>query len=152
MPLFRATAGGLAIPDGVYAATAMGVEERPPGENSKTTENWWCWNLIMQSGPRCGAEISAGSSMKTGPSAKARRWVEALLGRELEDDEEFELDAIFPKDCQILVRKNARGFASVQDILPLQASTSSDPAQPKPVTNPATKSKGRASEPDDIPF
>jgi hypothetical protein len=157
MPIFKATAGGLAIPDGMYAATAMGVEDREPGPNSQTTEPWWCWNLILQSGPKRGAEISAGSSQRTGPGSKSRRWVEALLGRELEEDEEFELDSIFPRDCQVLVRKNARGFASVQDILPVQADTPSAPVPPKPLKGgpspkPPTGAAPLADPADDIPF
>jgi hypothetical protein len=63
--------------------------------------------------------LTAASSCGLGPKAKARPWVESLLGRRLEPGETIDTDQLAPRDCQVVVRNDPdTGFAKIVDVLP----------------------------------
>jgi hypothetical protein len=64
----------------------------------------------------------------------------------MELDEALELAGLIPRDCQVTVKHNARGYPTVVDVLP--ALQTKPHATPQPVASPTPK----PPEPDDIPF
>jgi hypothetical protein len=109
---------GISIEDGVYDATFLGLEVCQPTEKSPNQKAWLKWTFSVFDGAE-EKDITAASSCALGPKAKARPWIEALLGRRLEPGEEIETDSLAPKDCKLLIRNDPETqFARVQDVLP----------------------------------
>ena len=119
MPKLTASPGGVAIDDGTYSATVLGIEEVPPTANSPEDRPWLKWTLSVDDGSSAGVEMSAASSLRFGPKSKTRLWAEALLGHKLDTGEEFDTESILPRDCIVMVRRDEKGFAKITDLLPL---------------------------------
>lgn len=119
---FTATQGGIDIADGVYPATLMGIEEREGQDsqfagqsNGQRMYLRWTFQVYHTDD---GAEMTANSSLAFGPKAKARKWMEALLGRKLAVGEEVDPAEICPADCQVIVKKEVdSGFSRIEDVL-----------------------------------
>jgi len=118
MPKLTATRGGIDIDDGTYSATVLGIEETEPTPNSPSDKNWLKWVFSVDDGSTEGVEMSAASSMKFGPKSKARMWAEALMGRKLQEGEDFDTDSILPRDCVVVIRRDEKDFAKITDVLP----------------------------------
>lgn len=117
MAKLTAGAGGIIIDDGVYDATLLSIEETAATPNSPNKNPWFKWLFQVYDSDE-GQEMSAASSMAFGSKTKARKWVEALLGKKLELGEEIETDTLCPKDCQVVVKNNPdSGFARIEDVL-----------------------------------
>lgn len=118
MPTFKANSGGVQIDDGSYGATLLEIREEEATPNSPNDSNWLKWMFSVDNGTTAGVEMTATSSLRFGPKAKARLWVEALLGRKMEVDEEIDTTALVPRDCQVVIRRDESGFSRITDVLP----------------------------------
>jgi hypothetical protein len=119
MPKLNATAGGVDIEDGSYDATLLSIELTAATPNSPNQGPWFKWTFHVYDTEE-GVELTAGSSQRFGPKAKARLWVEALLGRKLDTGEEIDTDTLAPKDCQVVVKRDEKGFARICEVLPVR--------------------------------
>ena len=70
------------LPPGLYVGKLLDIEAR---ESANGEYRRWCWEIL--DGPYAGQKVYANSSTNFGPQAKARQWVENVLGRELEAGE-----------------------------------------------------------------
>lgn len=103
--------------DGVYPATLLRIEEveNPESQFEQKTYLRWTFHVYHTED---GAEMTANSSLAFGPKAKARKWMEAVLGRKLAVGEEIDPDTICPADCQIIAKKDAEtNFTRIEDVL-----------------------------------
>ena len=117
MPKLSATAGGIQIDDGTYDASLLSIELTDAAPNSPYQERWLKW-LFHVYATEEGIEMTAASSTKFGPKAKARGWIEALLSRKLAPGEEIDTDTLSPKDCQVTIKKDPEsGFARIVDVM-----------------------------------
>src|SRR5438105_1140228 len=117
MPKLTATTGSIQIDDGVYDATLLSIEECEPTAKSPNQNPWLKWLFHVYDSEE-GQEMSAASSTAFGPKAKARQWVEALSSQKYQPGEEVDLDALTPKDCQVVVKNDPdSGFARIVDVM-----------------------------------
>jgi hypothetical protein len=117
MPKLTATAG-IDIDDGVYPATLLEIRVEDPTVNSPNQSQWLKWIFVVQDGSGDPPEMAAPSSYSFSPKSKARGWVEALLGRKLEQGEEIDTDTLCPMDCQVTIKNDmASGFARILDVM-----------------------------------
>jgi len=169
MPKLRATAG-IDIDDGVYPATLVEIRVEDPTVNSPNQDQWLKWIFIVQDGSDEPPEMSVPSSYNFTPKSKARGWVESLLGRKLEIDEEIDTDTLCPTDCQVTVKNDpASGFARIVDVMgkrrarPQQRQAARPPEQAPRPAHPRQQPQGRppagqqldgveVGGDDDIPF
>jgi hypothetical protein len=119
MPTLKATSGGADIQDGSYDATLLSIELMDATPNSPNQDQWLKWTFHVYDSEE-GVELTAGSSQRFGPKAKARLWVEALLGRKLDEGEEVEMATLAPRDCQTVVKRDDKGFARITEVLPVR--------------------------------
>lgn len=74
----------------------------------------WGWEIVE--GPYAGRKVYANTSTNFGPQAKARQWVENILGRELEAGEQIGVDDLVGGKHRLVienVRKDGRVFDNV---------------------------------------
>lgn len=117
MPKLTAGTGSIQIEDGVYDATLLGIDIQEPTAKSPNQNPWFKWTFHVYDSEE-GQEMSAASSTAFGPKAKARQWIEGMLGRKLDAGEEIDTDALAPKDCQVVVKNDAEsGFARIVDVM-----------------------------------
>jgi hypothetical protein len=62
----------------LYVSKLLDIESR---ESANGEYKRWSWEILE--GPHTGQKVYANSSTNFGPQAKARQWVENVLGREL---------------------------------------------------------------------
>ena len=118
MAKLTATAG-VQITDGGYEATVLEITQCEPTEKSPNQKPWLKWLFAVYDGSADGLEMTAASSCALGPKAKARAWIESLLGRRLEPNEEVDTDQLTPRDCQVIIKNDPdSGFARIADVLP----------------------------------
>jgi hypothetical protein len=67
------------LPPGLYVGKLLDIESR---ESANGEYRRWSWEIL--NGQYAGQKVYANSSTNFGPQAKARQWVENILGRELE--------------------------------------------------------------------
>src|SRR4029453_18935869 len=115
MPL-TATAGSVAIPDGIFPATVLSLVETPATANSPNQDPFFKWTLHVWHTDE-GVEMTATSSMRFSPKSKTRTWVESMLDRRFETGETFDYEAFCPKDCQVVVKKNENGFCRIEAVM-----------------------------------
>lgn len=112
-----ATSGGIDIADGVYPATLMSIEEQAASEGH---EDWgpqlkWIFHVYDTDE---GQEIPTWSSMRFGPKAKARKWLQTIAGKQFAPGEEVEPATLCPADCQVIIKKDPEsGFSKIMDVL-----------------------------------
>ena len=70
------------LPPGLYVGRLLDIESR---ESANGEYRRWSWEILE--GPEGGRQVYANTSTNFGPQAKARQWVENVLGRELEAGE-----------------------------------------------------------------
>lgn len=116
MLTLKATAGGIDIEDGEYEATLLSIEEKAPTANSPDNNPWLLWTFTVQDGED-DVEMTQSTSMKFTPRANARKWAQALEGREFAEGEEVDIEALPPKDCRVVIERNERGFAKIVNVL-----------------------------------
>jgi hypothetical protein len=67
------------LPQGLYVGRLLDIESR---ESANGEYRRWCWEIME--GAHAGRKVYANTSTNFGPQAKARQWVENILGRKLE--------------------------------------------------------------------
>lgn len=109
---------GIDIPDGVYPATLLGVAERENRDSKFDQKSYLQWKFCVYEDDGLDHEMTANSSLAFGQKAKARKWIETIVGRRLTDGEEVDLDEICPIDCQVAIKKDLdSGFCRIEDVL-----------------------------------
>lgn len=110
---------------GAYRAKLVSVEEAD-GTNYKTGEpekyRRWTFELVEEGYE--GQQIYDNSTMAFGPAAKAREWVEALLGgRKLERGETIGEEELIGRECDlgIEMKETDRGtFPRINSVHPVR--------------------------------
>lgn len=130
MPKLTATSG-IDIEDGTYEATLLDIQVAQPTEKSPNQNEWLKWIFQVYDGSQDGVEMMVGSSFSFSTKSKARGWVEALLARKMERDEEIDTDTLCPKECQVTVKLDLdSGFKKIIDVMaPRKRPTPGRPAQ-----------------------
>jgi len=117
MAKLTAGTGSVVIEDGVYDATLLSIDVTEPTPKSPNQTPWFKWTFHVYDTDE-GQELTGASSMAFGPKAKARQWLEAILGKKFEPGEELETETICPKDCQVIIKNDPdSGFARIQNVL-----------------------------------
>lgn len=102
MPFVRATYKD-PEPAGIYKATLDRIEER----DSSQGETYLLWVFKARSkAKKDEIELTGTSSTRFGPTAKPRRWAQALLGRTLSKEEAIsgmDLDELAGAACQLVI-------------------------------------------------
>jgi hypothetical protein len=107
------------VPPRTYPARFLAVEQ---GYSEQRGGHFlrWKWQATTPEGEL--VTVSDLSSLKFGPKAKARAWVEGMLGRSLAIGEEIEPDDLVDTPCRLVVgvKKGDDGIERnvVQAILP----------------------------------
>lgn len=109
---------------GAYRARLKGIEEAD-GSNFETgePEKYRRWTFEIREEGFEGTELSASSTMAFGPLSKARRWVEALLGRKVERGEKIGLADLqgLEVDLGVVLKETDRGsFAKIDSVNPVR--------------------------------
>lgn len=114
----------LSLEPGAYRAKLVSVEEAD-GTNFETgePEPFRRWTFEITEEGYEGQEIFGSSSMAFGPRAKARSWVEALVGRKLERGEKVSEEELVGKECDlgIEMKETDRGtFPRINSVHPVR--------------------------------
>jgi hypothetical protein len=109
--------GGSAVVDeGEYPGDLKAIEDGPSLQYGPT------WRFIFNVYVEGEAEeLDALVSVPRGnvtPKSKLLKFAKALLGRELETDETFELDDLVGKGCRVVVDINDSGYSTITAIKP----------------------------------
>ena len=75
---------------------ALAIEQCEPTDKSPNQKSWLKWTFSVYDGSE-EKELTAASSCALGPKAKARPWVESLLGRRLEPGEDDRYRQLCPQ-------------------------------------------------------
>jgi len=102
------------LPQGLYVGGFLGVE---PRESANGEYRRWGWEISQ--GPYAGRKVYANTSTNFGPQAKARQWVENILGRELEAGEQIDVSDLVGGKHQLMlkhVKRDGRTFDNVSAV------------------------------------
>lgn len=103
-----------ALPPGKYPATLVNI-----GEGEGKFGEYLDWEFEVTDPDGDTKLISRRTSTKTGVGAIARVFVEALLARSVQLDEEVDLDALIGKTCELEIEPNQNGYDSVVNATPI---------------------------------
>ena len=67
------------LPPGLCVGKLLDIESR---QSANSEYRRWSWEIVE--GPHTGRKVYANTSTNFGPQAKARQWVENILGRQLD--------------------------------------------------------------------
>lgn len=83
---------------GTYNATFAGIDEKTDGKFDDG--RWWLWSFEIptKSGPKT---VTAPTSPRFGPKARARQWATAILGRSIRAGEDLELNDLEGRPCLV---------------------------------------------------
>jgi hypothetical protein len=87
----------------LYVSKLLDIESR---ESANGEYKRWSWEILE--GPHTGQKVYANSSTNFGPQAKARQWVENVLGRELEAGEQIGVDDLVGGKHHLMVENVKR--------------------------------------------
>jgi hypothetical protein len=99
------------LPPGLYVGRLLDVE---PRESANGEYRRWSWEIL--DGPEAGRTVYANMSTNFGPQAKARQWVENVLGRELEAGEQIGIYELVGDQHHLMVenvKRDGRTFDNV---------------------------------------
>ena len=102
------------LPQGLYVGGFLGVE---PRESTNGEYRRWGWEILE--GSCAGRKVYANTSTNFGPQAKARQWVENILGRELEAGEQIEVGDLVGGKHHLMVenvKRDGRTFDNVSAV------------------------------------
>jgi hypothetical protein len=123
--MFKATTYEAALKPGLYPAKLADIEVR---EGDLGDYLVWRFRIDQREGP--AVEVSCFSSTKCTPKAKARGFVEALLGRPMKPGEEFAPALLYGKPCQLVVSIQAYDDGgsrnTIEKVLPAEAADEVD--------------------------
>jgi hypothetical protein len=102
------------LPAGLYVGKLLDIE---PRESANGEYRRWSWEIL--DGPYAGQKVFANSSTNFGPQAKARRWIENVLGRELEGGEQISVEDLVGDKHHVMVeniKRDGRTFDNVSAV------------------------------------
>lgn len=160
-------------PEGVYAARIGDIKDWLPTEGGQYGDDpqyLWIFQIgkvvhanpvrptkqnpePMQPGDWVGKELWGFTSTLMTQKAKCRQWIESIEGRELEDNEDYDLDSLIGRKVTITVGRSQTGKHKVIQVTgygnPAQTAMPSATAEPEPepVAVPAD-----AEDDEDDPF
>src|SRR5918995_1366316 len=94
---------------GLYVGELLDIESC---ESANGVYRRWGWEIAE--GPYAGRKVYANTSTNFGPQAKARQWVENILGRELEAGEQIGIEELVGDKHHLMV-ENVKRDGSVFD-------------------------------------
>lgn len=104
-----------AIMPGTYSGVLEKVEVMP-SKNPAYPNDFRRWSFLIDIAGTL-TPITATSSLNNGPKTKTYRWLSALLRRELRAGERIESPV--GQRVLVVVANNSKGYAGVEDLLPL---------------------------------
>jgi hypothetical protein len=102
------------LPPGLYVGELFAIE---PRESANGEYRRWGWDILE--GPYAGHRVYANTSTNFGPQAKARQWVENILGRELKAGEQVAIDDLIGGKHHLMienVKRDGRTFDNVSAV------------------------------------
>ena len=102
------------LPPGLMVGQLLDIESR---ESSNGEYRRWSWEILE--GPFAGRKVYANTSTNFGPQAKARQWVENILGRELEAGEQIGIEDLLGGKHHLMienVKRDGRTFDNVSSV------------------------------------
>jgi hypothetical protein len=102
------------LPPGLYVGRLLDIESR---ESANGEYRRWSWEILE--GPEVGRQVYANTSTNFGPQAKARQWVENVLGRELEAGEQIGTEDLVGDKHHLMVenvKRDGRTFDNVSAV------------------------------------
>jgi hypothetical protein len=102
------------LPPGLYVGKLLDIESR---ESTNGEYRRWGWKIVDE--PEAGRTVFANTSTNFGPQAKARQWVENVLGRELEAGEQISIDDLVGARHDLMVenvKRDGRTFDNVSAV------------------------------------
>ena len=102
------------LPPGLYVGKLLDIESR---ESTNGEYKRWGWEILE--GPYAGRKVYANTSTNFGPQAKARQWVENILGRELEAGEQIGIEDLVGGKHHLMienVKRDGRVFDNVSAV------------------------------------
>ena len=102
------------LPPGLYVARLLDIESR---ESENGEYRRWSWEILE--GPEAGRQVYANTSINFGPQAKARQWVENVLGRSLEAGEQVGTEDLVGDKHHLMVenvKRDGRTFDNVSTV------------------------------------
>lgn len=99
------------LPPGLYVGELLEIESR---QSANGEYRRWSWAILE--GQYTGRKVHANTSTNFGPQAKARQWVENILGRELEAGEEVRIEDLVGGMHHLMVenvKRDGRTFDNV---------------------------------------
>ncbi len=102
------------LPPGLYGGELLDIESR---ESENGEYRRWSWEILE--GPHSGRKVYANTSSNFGPQAKARQWVENVLGRELEAGEQIGTEELVGGKHHLMienVKRDGRTFDNVSAV------------------------------------
>jgi hypothetical protein len=102
------------LPPGLYIGRLLDVESR---ESANGEYRRWSWEILE--GSHAGQKVYANTSTNFGPQAKARQWVENVLGRSLEPGEQIGVEDLVGSRHHLMVenvKRDGRTFDNVSAV------------------------------------
>lgn len=106
-----------AVPDGVYGASLLSVEQQAPSDNSPTENPYLRWTFKLSVDGEM-TQLVKNTSLNFGPRSNARRLVESRLGRAMKPGETIDMEDYLPMNCQVVVKIDPEsGYSRIVDVL-----------------------------------
>ena len=102
------------LPPGLYVGRLLDIESR---ESANGEYRRWSWEILE--GPEGGRQVYANTSTNFGPQAKARQWIENVLGRSLEAGEQVGTEDLVGGKHHLMVEnvtRDGRTFDNVSAV------------------------------------
>jgi hypothetical protein len=102
------------LPPGLYVGELSDIESR---ESANGEYRRWGWDVVE--GPYAGRQVYANTSTNFGPQAKARQWVENILGHELKAGEQINIEDLVGGRHHLMienVKRDGRTFDNVSTV------------------------------------
>jgi hypothetical protein len=102
------------LPPGLYVGKLLDIESR---ESTNGEYRRWSWEILE--GLYTGQKVYANTSTNFGPQAKARQWVENILGRQLEAGEQVGIEDLVSGKHHLMienVKRDDRTFDNVSAV------------------------------------
>ena len=111
---FDVADGAASVPPGRYPGSVRDIEQLSAKATGDPFLVWRC--TIDMDGE--WVEVDGSSSLNTTPKSKPRRWMKAILGREIDRGEHVAKVDLLDRPCAIDVEVNDDGWPFVADIRP----------------------------------
>jgi hypothetical protein len=109
---------------GRYAAVVREITQKPA---KSTGDAFLVWTFLADVDDE-EVEVDGTSSLNTTPKSKPRRWMKAILGREIVPGEHVKKEDLVGRPCLIEVDINDDGWPYVADVRPVPSPTNEDRA------------------------